>query len=424
MNPLQPWYGLTNQLMCYAAALRYGHEDDRAVLFPSVASLAASDVLPFEHLVDVEATQRNLAALVSIVVPTANDRALGFKARPEAPKATPQPSVRRGQLVAHGVPDALYPPVSMNKKKLFLPTRDTFRTHKSTAIAAVRAYTRKLYQSSQRFAFVRHHNFFMRFAWGPDAGRHDETFFMDAVAPCAAVRRYWTALDARLRTISSTYVAVHVRLESDAKALRVTGAKAPSRAQFKAFVEGEVARLALSVAAGAVYICTGEVSAELRSVIDEWNAQPSSKRRFVLLLRSIVSNTTAYGALLQTPPAPGQAPELPDLPRFVGSQRAMHQAIGMTRTQDHYASFVELLVLTHAARAAVTEFSSLRFAVWAKRCGRREFGARPDAAAATVRAEVLTLSIDAGGDFAPLKAYECSEGSGLGWTGHRSWHGG
>jgi hypothetical protein len=105
---------------------------------------------------------------------------------------------------------------------------------------------------------------------------------------------------------------------------------------------------------------------------------------------------------------------LPRLPSRTGVQRAVHSSV-VRHTQDHFMSFVELLLLARAKAAFVTLFSSLKFAVFAHRC-------------ANADGEVYGFDVEgsassAGLRFGRPRSYPCGDvdRQRQSWCGHPSW---
>jgi hypothetical protein len=385
-NALPPWYGLTNQLMCYAAALRYGMDDNRTVLFP--AHRDAADVLPFYELMDADATQQALGNVVAIALPTDDDRSLGYQRRP-------QPSAPWGP---RNVPPDLYPPASMNKRKLWLPERTEFRLRSAARLAVSRRYmVEKVYRRSKELRFIRHHNLFMRFAW-PPREHWNECRLMATIQPAGDVIAFAASLGHALTAGGRVrYVAVHLRLEPDGLLLRPSAARGTSPDQFRAFLRERAVPFALAANASVVYLCIGRLDDSHADVVEMFN-------------RDNPGVTVTYRARLLK-----SAPAMPAIRTFAGTQRAVHTRKGGHRTQDHYMSFVELLLLSRAAASVVTEFSSLKFSVFSRRCFN-------GVAAKDAERAVHTLSIrDDGSLTAPFRTFQCSGASELGWCGHVDW---
>ena len=326
-NPLYSWYGWTNQLISYAAALRYAMEDNRAVLFPAEGMPA-----PFYQLFDLNATRDNLRGLVSIVEPK-------------------------------DVPRRLFPPTSMNKRGLFLPLREFYR---SAHAAIAQRYLRTLYSRAAPYAFVRHHNFFMRFPWAASMEPHGEAFFMNALSPAKVVWAAYHELMERIREkaaahpnpnkrasggrSTTTVVAVHIRMENDASLLRPRGAKSPSAEEYLRFFESLRKLVAPSSVGGpavVMYLCSGEPLPP--SGLAAANNFSQSTNVPVIFRDSLKSSLRVT------------------LPRAIGEQREAHRTKART-TQDHYLSAVEYLVLSHADVAVMPSYSSFRYAVFARRC--------------------------------------------------------
>lgn len=507
MNELYGFYGLTNQMIAYAAAMRYAMDDNRALHFPNGPGTTA---LGFEDLFDIDETQWCLKHTVQLVSAKAcseprvapNQRGQNSGSNNKSTRdgtwfgvrcVTPPPRVAAiSPLKDHrndssgvkpravtscnvsspcvaplcgGPPASVLPAVSMNKLKLWLPERTVYRA----ANAAIRKWgvhhIDKIQRRSAAHKYVRHHNFFFRFPWSGnvhgtallDDGvtSASEAYFMASMQPHRLVRVFAAELLQRLHAVATQdaapnhvkdeeqrtavcVVAVHLRIEPDAALIRVKGAALPTEAKLLAMLEA-VASLCWapptapsppaitvpSAVACVVYVCIGEPPAALQSAIRTWNhRQPSSQQTggnppvWVVLKEDLTSRRVgaASAALVKRPHhqleaklAGVRSVPMPRLPYHVGSQREVHERAGISRTQNHYMSFVDLLILEHASVAVLTEFSSLKVAVFARRCARHDH-----------QTGVYTISLQTDGAFGPPRRADCLDAA-HGWAGHRSW---
>eukprot|EP00760_Papus_ankaliazontas_P004440 PhM_4_TR11891/c0_g1_i1/m.42719 len=341
MNPLYSFYGLTNQLICYAAALAYGMSAQRNVLFPVNQTASAYE------LFDLTETQRRLPRGATIAYP-ANVTGLG--------KAT-----------------------SMNKKSLFLPEREFYRSLKAKD---VRWTMSTIYSRSRKYRFVRHHNFFMRYPWLPQDHPNDEAVLFRAFVPCRAVREY-SAVLLNILGGAERVLVLHLRVEADGALIRPKGARVPSANQLRTFLRNTIRPLALEVRATTVYICSGAMPETYAAVLEEVSGDGSGVR---------------YRHKFEA----GLAPRLPTLPKAVGHQRDKKQS-----TQDHYASLADLVVLSRARVAVVTHFSSLKYSVLAWRCRDRK------------STGVHTIRIADDGTVQEPVYFDCAHVT-KGWVGHQN----
>lgn len=326
-NDLYPWYGLTNMMLCYAAGLRYAFQDNRSVVFPT--TMPAN----FYELFDAQKTAAELASVTYAGVP-------------------PPIIVIR---LPSDVPQALRPPVSMNKKHLYLPQRVVYRTQSSAVLNEGLAVLATIQHRSKKHRFVRHHNFFMRFPWAPSMEPYDECFFLSSLVLSDAVTAYHRglrdAMKAAFKVEFGAYVAVHLRLELDAQLIRPKKAPMPSPYQLREFLLGPVVRAAKALkGVTALYLCSGSIDKSYLPVLDD------------------VERESGLAVLHFGKVAPFIAAGL-SLPSVVGEQRESHKTEkGVRQTQDHYRSAVEYLILGYSATAVMPIYSSFKFAVFATRC--------------------------------------------------------
>jgi hypothetical protein len=387
-NPLSGWYGLTNQLLSYAAALRFALAENRSVLFPDHP--ASDGLVPFHELFNATLTldvlRRTVARAVAASSPPMDAETLRWawrsgRAFPSA--AYPALAVAQaGGLVA--VPAAAQP-TSMNKRNMHLPNRDSYRgAPDSPAVRGARVYVARLHEKARAFNFTRHHNFFMRMPWAAEAAAPavlQEAHFVTALQPVDAIDHAWLAL-ARAMSVAGAavgaseplcssplacarwtrlhVVALHLRLESDAALLLRA---LPSAADLVTFLESHADAIlggALRGGASVLYICIGDWPSE---------AFEREVERFAVRFEASRGVRVWWRRRLERAAAAASSPPLYELPRAQGFQRQLHQRErGVRSTQDHFLSFVDLLFLVRARRAVVSAHSSLKFAVFAHRC--------------------------------------------------------
>ena len=375
-NPLYPWYGLTNQMMCYAAAIRYAMHSHRAMVPPEKDMVAR-----FTDLFDLDATN---AALTKLFHTTRTTTAASDITAPLI-------------ISLKDVPTEFLPPTSMNKKNLYLPQREVF--HSTTKAKAALQYLSRNIERSKGYRAIRHHNFFMRFPWVPEMAPLDEGAMFASLVFHSTIVRYAAAIK---NVLPPHYLALHLRLENDAKLIRSSVAVEPTSEQFHEFLKKHVAPLVGSTGAKAVYLCTGKLSEQMLRSIEDWNKQMSSFT-FKLWLKSEIQRSGA---------------SFPPIPTAVGRQRDAHAAKkGVTHTQDHYQAAVDLLLMESATAAVLPDYSTFRFAVYGRRCGL--------AHVASVKSTNNTGGVQCyklfdSGQFSPLTPYGC-DGRALGWAGHKQW---
>lgn len=225
-NPLYTWFGLTNQMLCYAAATRYAIDEDRAVLFPDhhhhhhqqrktdsssspptakeEASTADESknsrnnndndnnnnlLIDFHRLFNASLYFDILRATIatsSLVDKDLKRRVKrhlklawreDFSSSPKEEKKGKKKGVyyytplqfpkylERNKTVF--VPASAFPFTSMNKKNLFLPNRDVYRVTSFDKIIRIQneIILKNLNRRASSFQYTRHHNFFMRYPW-------------------------------------------------------------------------------------------------------------------------------------------------------------------------------------------------------------------------------------------------------------------
>ena len=219
----------------------------------------------------------------------------------------------------------------------------------------------------------------MRFPWLPSDYPNDERTMLRAMVPCATVRQYAAAVLKALGGAGSL-LALHLRIEPDSQLIRAQGSKNPSPRQLREFLMNHVVPLAKKHHCRTVYICTGRVADEYVSILEA---------------------VSATGIKIFHKHDPSLANSLPTMPRVVGLQRDEKQ-----KTQDHYTSLADLLVMSQAKVAIVTHHSSMRYAVLAWRCG----GQPSDTG-------VYTIGIRAKGEITGPRYFACG-GVTKGWMGH------
>jgi hypothetical protein len=400
-NPLYPWYGLTNQLLCYSAAIRYGMESGRVVIFPEKDMPAT-----FYQLFDLEKSQAELTRRFGLLTQLSSRT---FQQTPSAAKtelgkpSAGQPSAP-GKQQASGhfttsvrgvaaeswalqppelgkpqhVPASFLPPTSMNKKKLYLPERQVF--HSNFDAQKELPTLAKIIQRSDGYAAVRHHNFFMRFPWVKEMEPPlDEKGIIKSLVFTSVIQLhakcFW-----RTTLQSSSFVAVHLRLESDAKLIREHNAKEPAVEHLRAFFLTSVLPVANSVKAGFIFVCTGKPSERLLTLISEWNVGKETGKVPIVLRHGLNrggvdrsaekrQNSAAVAtSRFSGKDVPDECSKVAPLPSAKGLQREFHRAKGVNGTQDHYGAAVDLLLLSAASAVFLPLYSTFKISVYSHRC--------------------------------------------------------
>lgn len=411
-NPLPAFYGLTNQAISYAGALRYAMDEGRALLFPN--HMTNKLLIQFHLLFNA-----TLAFSILRELPNSTDLFWAIRSDQEASvrkfyasssEESYQQQQQHLQLIEkllRVVPDSAFPFVSMNKKNWFLPNRDSYRGDPSTsAVRGAAIYMKLLHAKAARYNFTRHHNFFGRFPWAAVDGssaspRQQESFFLNALQPVESVENAWFALATLLQTkaehsgnededggggagtaasvnrldvlnfVRRNVTAVHFRIEQDAALLLDV---LPSQEAVSEWLFNFVAAAVKSADVLTLWLCLGawpsvKFEKDLITYTNTLCQMYKRHRKTVLIywrsklireaqaaVRSRVSQSDML--LLK---------ELDNLPTAVGEQRGIHRSKAKS-TQDHFLSFVDLLFLSRAHAAVLSGHSSLKFLVFARRC--------------------------------------------------------
>ena len=487
-NPLYPWFGLTNQMLSYAAATRYAIDENRAILFPDHHQHQENEenvLIDFHQLFNaplffdilrvtisrVSSVDADLKRRVTKHLKLAwrEDFTLSPKEEKKGkntyfytPLKFPTESMMMMRNTTVFVQSDAFPFTSMNKKNLFLPNRDLYRVSSKSFDKMTRLktelYMRNLNRKASAFQFTRHHNFFMRYPWVLSSTSSfvlQEAHFLNALQPHDVIEQYWMALATALvkevntmtaqeetttrtlKFVKENFVALHLRVERDASLL---SKKLPSTAEelMRWMKLKLIPKLLASTTTKSddrllpIYLCLGE-----------WPSETFEQEflNLVLELEKQQQQIKIYwrGRIISTNQHP-----LPHLPKSVGIQRESQQKSSKS-TQDHFLSFVDFLFLTRSKSAIVSQYSSLKFPVFAKRCyfvgedvkTQREVKSALSCVLTAKQQQRMFLADDDDedskfvfeynvdeqtGKFSELSVASCKDKSNLGWAGHKSWN--
>eukprot|EP00760_Papus_ankaliazontas_P034843 PhM_4_TR751/c0_g1_i2/m.95613 len=305
-------FGITNQMMYYAALMAYAYYDDRDVLFPVDAPL------PFYSLFDIDRTEKALAQdtplrIVRRNVSNSNEQQLVIE-----------------KIYGH--------PVRM-KKITPLPRRDLCNgddKQKSAAWYKINA----MYNSTRNTGFVVHGDFFLRFPFGPKTtGKRDMCYWMAMQRLPLSLQNVAFRVLSELR--AKRVLAVHLRLETDAVLLSASSAQLTPDALETHFIK-RILPLAARLRCGAIYICSGTLKS---SFMDVFRKLRTSHPRIPVYTKSDFADK----------------PELFQLPSVQGT-------FGKYQTTNHFAAAVDLTIMEHATAVVVSGYSSLTYNVLSRRC--------------------------------------------------------
>lgn len=221
-------YGLTNVLMFGAAMLAYGAMDDRAVLFPKRSPV---DV---EELLNLTATEELLRP-ANVVIISRRDFA--------------------------GSPVVNVSWARARKLALSFGFRTTIGSGDITVAAGALAHERNIMVRSKKHRLLSHRDFFLSFPFRATAPM-DMCFFIKRLVFADSIRRQAALVLRALRAKGvQRYVAVHLRLESDAAMLRREAAGVTSH-EVRRFFRDVVGTLVKQVDAQGVYVCAGKLKPE------------------------------------------------------------------------------------------------------------------------------------------------------------------
>ena len=288
-------YGLTNVLMCVAAMMAYASLDDRMILFP-----VASPV-DLESLLDIDATQRLLKD-VNVVF------------------------LLRNSTTAHNLPQR------MKAKASHWSFGHRIDIGSSDIAVAERAAARIVHFMivTREVKFVSQRDFFLNWPFRYTAPL-DLCFYLRRIVFAESVRskarRLLRALEEKHKV--QRYVAVHLRLERDAKLVSKL-AEFVSAEEVRRFFETEILPLAVALNVDAVYVCAGRLGPQHVAALKSF--------AFPIFIKS-------------------------DFPELDIRMEEAHQVV-----TNHFSAAVDLLVLQHAAAAVTMDESTFSLAVMAKRC--------------------------------------------------------